>query len=251
MTKTIAVLLGAATISWIVTRPAQPDGEGLCLVDRGVLLCLTVGALMQQDAREADEMKQLLRKAVALEAQWVRKLEDVDKRLAEVDVAQYMTPAMLTAPKQLVVGQEQLKRYRGLLAERTRVMQEIESQNTAFFATLPESEARNTAFAKDQLSRSMGRNVYSVLDKAQNAHADAIGDMLSWAQANSATISMSGNGLRLQTKAQQEQLRILLANLSNAHRKASDAMDQVVAYGNSREKEAEALAKRAQAILAD
>jgi hypothetical protein len=242
LARTLGSLAFLALIAWLVTRKRSDLAKAKARTVVGVLLCITVGNNIANSAKEVKVAKQFVRDAIAFQTKHASKFEDLGARFHKVTVAQYLTPAGLTSPQNILAGQAALERYRLLLAERNLLLQTYLAEYTAFVNTLPPGETRRGAESAIGPSKQATEDLYKLLDKTQSAQADAMGSIFTWAHANAGKLRLRGEQLLFQTQQQQSELTALAAKLQTAENAVNAAV------GKANGDIARAAAKREQSM---
>lgn len=247
--RTLGSLALLALIAWLITRNRSGVAKAKARTVVGVLLCITVGNNIANAAKEEALAKQFVRDAIAFQTRHAAKFEDLGKRFEQVTVAQYLTPAGLTSPQNLLAGQAALERYRSLLAERNLLLQTYLAEYTAFVNTLPPGETRRGAESAIGPSKQATEDLYKLLDKTQTSHADAMGAIFSWAQTNAGKLGLRGEQLLFQTQQQQAELTTLAAKLQEAENTVNAAVSKAQAEMAKAATKREQSMKEAEALL--
>lgn len=240
--RTLGALAFCALIAWLVARGRSDQFKAKARFVVGLLLCIMVGVNIAKAANEEKLAKQFLRDAIGFQERHAAKFEDLGKRFEKVSVPQYLTPENLASPQAMAAAQASLERYRALLAERNLLLQTYLAEFAAFVASIPPGETRRGAESSMGPIREATENTYKLLDRTQSAHADAMGAVFTWAQANAGRLGLRGGQLLFESREQQAELVTLVGTLQQAENAANTAAQKAQADM------AEAAARREQSL---
>jgi hypothetical protein len=215
----------------------------------GVLLCITVGNNFANAAKDEAVAKQFLRDAIAFQAQYSAKFEDLGRRFEQMTVNQYVTPEGLASPPNVAAGVAALERYRSLLQERNLLVQTYLAEHVAFLGSLPPGDVRAGAQSSLGPAREATEKLYGMLDKAQSEHAAALGAVFDWAQANAAKIEARNGQLMFTSVTQQQELQALARRLQEAENGVNEAAEKAQVLQAAAQERQERLQKEAADLL--
>lgn len=249
LVRTLSALVVAAFISWLITKNRSDLAKAKARVVVGVLLCVSVGTGIADSARDAQLAKQFYRDSISFSELHGAKFDALTKRFEQVNVMPYLTPEGLVSAPRIAAGQAVLERYRSLLAERNLLLQAYLSEYTAFVSALPSGQLRDGAEAGMAPARKATEDLYRILDTTQTAHANAMGAVFDWAQANLGKVSIKGEQMMFQTREQQAELVALGNKLQEAENTVNAAVEKAQGEKARAEAKRSASIKEMEALL--
>lgn len=246
---TLGFWLALAFAAWVATRKRSNLAQAKARTVVGIVVCLAVGTEFMAGATEGTLAAPFVQDAVDFQHRHAAKFEELGRRFEQVTVTQHLTAAGLASPQSVSAGLAELERYRALLAERKLLLQTYLSEYVAFLKTLPPGEARLGAESAIAASKQVTEDLYKTLDRAQTAHAAAMGAIFSWAQAHAGTLALRGERLLFSTQRDRNEFALLSLRLQQTELAIAGAVDKAQIDGVRAAARLEQSMRRAQALL--
>jgi hypothetical protein len=176
------------------------------------------------DREQDKESVRTLLNAVALLKQEMAAREDaLLKRIAELDIGQYLDPARLASLNDLREGRAQLGRYRALLEEQDRMLADVATRSHGLLVAMPEGELRERTLRLEVGQAERYRERRAALAQALRSNAGAMERLMEWAERNHAVVHVRGDNLAIDNQRSLDELNVLRAELDDSSRQVQEA----------------------------
>jgi hypothetical protein len=148
-------------------------------------------------------------------------------RFDHIDVDQYLQSAKLASSGNIVAGRAELARYRALLVDNDRLVEQERSGLKTLVGTLPEGRFRDQV--KRGAATAEGRNgqLRTALTQAQVANADAVQAVFDWADQHHAIVHARDNTLIIDGRAPLDEFKVLQSRVGETGEAVSESLRSV------------------------
>jgi len=160
-----------------------------------VLLATGVYAGLRERAEQKRTMRSLLDSIATMKQQHDTREAALQARFDQINVDRYLQAGKLASSGDIVDGRAELARYRALLVERDKLVDQEQAEFKAMLNALPEGKFREQVLLGAAKAEDGNRKLRAALARAQVANADAVQAVFDWADRNHAIVHARGTSL--------------------------------------------------------
>jgi hypothetical protein len=177
----------------------------------------------QVDGNATDKQVAFIKGVKIRVTKWVTDAGELERKFAEIDLSDVLTPENLTSPAAIISSKQKLSQLQALISKRNVMLQRYMKGNLEYFQTTNVDEpTRREAISSFNAGKDSTLKAYDELGNAQLASLQSIQEMLNFAENSLGRTSVENSQIVFETQHQLEQYQSISTKIQQtaAHEEA-------------------------------